>query len=178
MPHPILNLDDVKLLDWGHGGAATPGLGEAPERFQARMGEIGGRLGSRQLGYMLTITPPGKAAFPRHSHRANEEMFFILEGQGEVLIGEARHPIRAGDVICCPAGGPETAHQIVNTGQADLKYLGVSTLISPEFVDYPDSGKFGVSIYEDGEVPDGRRPRRFRQLVRRSEEQPDYWEGE
>ena len=177
MPHPIVNLDELELIDWGHGSAAAPRLGQAPEAFQAKLGEIGERVGSVQLGYMLTVTPPGKAAFPRHSHRVNEEMFFILEGAGEVVIGEARHPIRAGDVICCPAGGSESAHQIINTGAVDLKYLGVSTLISPEMVDYPDSGKFGVSVYEQGQGEDGRR-RRFRQLVRLSQDPPAYWEGE
>ena len=39
------------------------------------------------LHYNLTAVPPGKRAFPFHNHRVNEEMFFILEGTGEVRIG-------------------------------------------------------------------------------------------
>jgi hypothetical protein len=34
---------------------------------------------------------------------------------------------RSGDVIACPAGGRETAHQIINTGTDELRYLAVST---------------------------------------------------
>ena len=49
-------------------------------------------------------------------------MFFVLHGSGEVRIGEARYPIRAGDIIACPAGGKETAHQIINTGNEELRY--------------------------------------------------------
>lgn len=47
-------------------------------------------------------------------------------------------------MIACAVGGPETAHQIVNTSNAELKYLAVSTRLSPEVCDYPDSEKFGV----------------------------------
>ena len=51
---------------------------------------------------------------------------------------------KLGDIIACPPGGPETAHQILNTGNEELRYLAVSTKPSPEICDYPDSGKFGV----------------------------------
>jgi len=118
MPHPILNIADVELSPWGRGGPSGPGLGQAPEGFQARMGEIGARIGSRKLGYGLTALAPGKAAFPRHSHRVNEEMFFVLQGTGEAVVGDERHAIRPGDVIACPPGGPETAHQMSTPARA------------------------------------------------------------
>ena len=41
-------------------------------------------------------------------------MFFIVKGTGTLRYGSETRKIRAGDVICCPVGGPETAHQIVN----------------------------------------------------------------
>lgn len=165
MTRPILNIADLEFRPWGKG-----------ERFEARMGAIGTRLGAQKLGYNLTALPPGKRAFPFHNHRANEEMFFVVEGEGEVRIGEARYPIRSGDVIACPPGGPETAHQIINTSQtAELKYLAVSTRLSPEIADYPDSGKFGVLA----ELPPGAdgKPRVWR-FLGRGEASLDYWEGE
>ena len=118
--------------------------------------------------------PPGKRAFPFHNHRANEEMFFVLSGSGEIRIGSDVHPIRAGDVIACPAGGPETAHQIINTGTEELRYLAVSTKMSPEIAEYPDTGKFGITAqYQAG--PDGQ-PRMF-MFVGREDQSLDYWEG-
>ncbi len=135
----ILNIDDV---------AYKPSPLPLPDRLKAKygavMGQIGAALGSQKLGYNVTRVPPGKRAFPRHHHRVNEEMFFVLEGSGEVRIGEETFPIRKGDVICCPPGGPELAHQIVNTSDAELCYLAVSTKESPEIAEYPDSGSFGV----------------------------------
>ena len=88
--------------------------------------------------------PPGKRAWPFHNHHINEELFIILDGEGTVRIGESAHPVRTGDVIGAPPGGKETAHQLVNTGTRDLRYLCVSTKIPSEIVEYPDSGKIAA----------------------------------
>ncbi len=71
-------------------------------------------------------------------------MFLILEGEGELRFGQLRYPLRAMDVIACPPGGAEVAHQIINTGLGPLRYLAVSTLAPIELAEYPDSGKIGV----------------------------------
>ncbi len=42
-------------------------------------------------------------------------MFLILEG--ELRFGNERFAIRKHEVIACPPGGPEGAHQIINTGE-------------------------------------------------------------
>lgn len=172
MDKPIINIAEVELLPRP---AAFAPKGPAAERYDARMGMIAPRLGARKLGYNLTAVPPGKRAFPFHSHHANEEMVYVIEGAGEVRIGDAVHPIRAGDIIALPPGGPETAHQIVNTGPADLKYLAVSTRIYPEVAEYPTTGKYGV-LSELPPGPDGA-PRTFR-TVGRAGQDVDYWEGE
>ncbi len=164
MTRPILNIADLEFRNFGNGG-----------RFDARLGAIGGKLGAQKLGYNITALAPGKCAFPFHSHRVNEEMFFVLEGTGELRVGDARHPIRAGDVIACPPGGPETAHQISNNGSAELKYLAVSTKFSPEIAEYPDSRKFGV-LAEFGPSADGK-PQGFR-FLGRTDASLDYWDGE
>ena len=63
----------------------------------------------------------------------------------------------------------------MNTGAAEMKFLAVSTMLSPEIVDYPDSGKFGALEFS-GVGPDGR-PRGSRFIGRR-ETGVDYWDGE
>lgn len=174
MKRPIMNLADVELQPWGH-GAEIPGVGTPSEKFEARVGAISGRLGARLLGYGLVVLPPGKAAFPHHNHLANEEMFFIIEGEGEVRIGAARYPIKKGDILACPPGGTETAHQIVNTGASPLHYLGVSTRLSPEIIQYPDTRRVAFAA-EAPPGPDGS-SRGVRQIVRDGESL-EYWEGE
>ncbi len=156
MPRPIINVADVSLdptsPDWA---VAT---GHPAEDFSAKTGAISARIGARKLGYNITAVPSGKRAAPFHSHPAKEEMFFVLQGSGEVRIGEARYPVRTGDVIACPAGGKETAHQIINTGIEELRYLAVSTEHCLEMAQYPDSGKFAVGAVV-GTAPDGTQQR-------------------
>lgn len=174
MPAPILNLADLEFRFWGHRGEYR-GATRPSERYDARIGAISGRIGAQKLGYNLTVLPPGKSAFPRHSHRVNEEMFLILEGEGEIRIGDTRHGVKSGDVIACPPGGPETAHQITNTSDAELKFLAVSTRLSPEIAEYPDSGKIGV--YAEFAHNAGGQTQGMRFLTRAGES-VDYWEGE
>ncbi len=161
MTKPIVNLADVALSDHGHG-----------EKYQARIGRIGPLVGAEQLGYNVTAIAPGKRAFPFHNHIVNEEMFLVLEGEGEVRIGDARYPIRKGDVVCCRAGGHETAHQIVNTSTVELRVFAVSTQMLPEVAEYPDSGKFGVLNRKQSGTSAVTR------FVGRAEASLDYWEGE
>ena len=172
MAKPILNISEIELQPRPAVMAAT---GPAADRYDARMGMIAPLLGAQKLGYNLTAVPPGKRAFPFHNHHVNEEMFFVLEGRGEIRIGEKTHPIRKGDIIACPPGGRETAHQIINTDVTELKYLAISTRLSPEVAEYPDSDKFGV-LAEAPPGPDGQRDM-FR-FVGRKQNSIDYWDGE
>ena len=172
MVKPIVNIADIELQPRPAAFAAT---GEAAQRFDARMGFIAPLIGAQKLGYNITAVPPGKSAFPFHNHRVNEEMFFVIHGSGELRYGDAVYPIKEGDIIACPPGGKDKAHQIVNTGDIEMRYLAVSTKISPEIAEYPDSGKFGVLA--EFPAASGGQPQTFR-FVGRESQSVDYWEGE
>ena len=162
MRKQIVNIAELELQPRPPQFAPT---GPAAERYEARMAPIGPRIGAKKLGYNLTAVPPGKRAFPFHSHRVQEEMFYVIEGTGEVRLGAERFAIRAGDIIACPTGGPETAHQIINTGSTELKYLAVSSRDSAEICEYPDTGK--IAGFSD-----------TLRFVLRGDQQVGYWEGE
>lgn len=144
-PDPIFNIADLDYIDIGH-GHEWPGAGQAHPKYQARMGMIAPKVGARHMGYNITLIAPGKRAFPLHNHRFFEEMFLVLEGHGHIRIGKdsAPRPIRPGDVIACPPGGPETAHQIINTGETEMKIFAVSAGSGAEICQYPDVGTFAV----------------------------------
>lgn len=133
MPKPFVNLDELAFDDVEDNGFYT-----------SRRAKFSAAIGARQLGYNLTELPPGKAQCPFHSHRAEEEMFLILEGEGELRFGDQRYPLRKHDVIACPTGGPEVAHQIINTGSTTMRYLSLSNLQAVEICEYPDSDKIGA----------------------------------
>jgi len=129
----VVNVDDLELESFEKGS-----------RYASRYARIGPKLGAKDLGYSYDIVPPGKSSCPFHSHRAEEEMFFVIRGAGTLRYGQETRKIRAGDVICCPVGGPDTAHQIINDSDADLAYLSISTMMPAEVCEYPDSKKIGA----------------------------------
>lgn len=118
-----------------------------------------------KLGAAVDTVPPGKRSCPYHLHHAQEEMFIVLEGEGTLRVAGEMVPIRAGDVIFIPPG-PEYPHHILNTSNADLKYLSISTQERPEICEYPDSNKFGAS------------PKRNDWVMQKRENNLDYWDGE
>ena len=159
MAKPIMNLDDIVFDDIEENGLYT-----------SRRATIGDHIGARKLGYNLTILPPGKAQCPFHSHHGEEEMFLILEGEGELRFGAARYPLRAHDVVACPTGGAEVAHQILNTGTIPLRYLALSNRVEIEACEYPDSGKVMVRAGSPGD-------RKLRKIFR-AETDVDYYDRE
>jgi uncharacterized cupin superfamily protein len=171
MSRCVINLDAVQFED-------RPPMfqpkGDAAKRFASRMAQVGSLIGARLLGYNITSVPTGMRAFPLHNHHVNEEMFFILSGSGELRVGEERQALRAGDFIASPPGGPDVAHQIINTGNEELRYLAVSTMLTPEVVEYPDSGKFGAVLRK--KMPDG--SMRVLRHIDREGTGLDYWDGE
>lgn len=167
----VINLDEVTIEERPTFFQAT---GEAKQRYASQHGQVSTRIGARLLGYNVTVVPPGMRAFPLHNHHANEEMFFILEGKGELRTGEERSTVRAGDFICSPPGGPELAHQLINTGSGELKYLAVSTMIYPEMVEYPDSGKLAMISRQ----PKADGTQRVIRHISRESIGLGYWEGE
>ncbi len=157
----IINISELEFKT-----SPVPMPESVKEKYEgAQMGQVGMVLGSKKLGYNVTVVPAGKRAFPFHNHHVNEEMFFVLEGQGEVRIGAETLPIKKGDFISCPPGSKELAHQIINTSKAELRYLAVSSKESPEIADYPDTGKFGI-------LAEG-----FRYLGK-PDQSLGYWDGE
>jgi uncharacterized cupin superfamily protein len=156
---PIMNLAEVEFDDVEENGLYT-----------SSRATISDHIGARNLGYNLTVLPPGKAQCPFHSHHGEEEMFLILEGEGELRFGQERFPIRRHDVIACPPGGPEVAHQIINTGTTELRYLALSTLVELEACEYPDSGKIMIAA--------GKRGDRGLRKIFRAEATVDYYDRE
>ncbi|MCF3639511.1 cupin domain-containing protein [Rhizobium sp. TRM95111] len=158
---PIVRLKDLNLEHWTQGTL-----------YESRDASFGATLGLVGLGVSYGEVPPGKSGCPFHNHHVEDELFVILEGSGTYRFGDDRYDLAAGDVLGAPAGGPETAHQIVNTGTTPLRYLSISTMAATEICEYPDSGKFLAKTRS----ATGGRPA-FRHIGRPAAS-VDYWDGE
>ncbi|MEO8305688.1 MAG: cupin domain-containing protein [Betaproteobacteria bacterium] len=124
---------------------------------------------ARKLGASIDTVAPGMRSCPYHFHHAQEEMFIVLDGTGTLRVAGELIALRAGDIAFIPPG-PQYPHQIINTSDAPLKYLSISTRDSPEICEYPDSGKYLAMA----SLPDGN----YFDAIQRAKESVDYWDGE
>lgn len=156
----IINIDDIPTRTF-HSGP----------RFEAALGDIDGALGTTQLGATLHVVPAGKTAWPYHRHHGNDEIFFVVSGEGTYRVGGERKPIRTGDLIGAPAGGE--AHQIINSGTAELRYVAFANHGRADLIEYPDSGQVSMAIAHGND----REPASFLELRGRITP-TEYWDGE
>jgi uncharacterized cupin superfamily protein len=132
--------------------------------YDTRCCSVSNGTAAAKLGAGYDILAPGMRACPYHFHRAQEELFVILEGAGSLRVAGEMLPVKAGDVVFIPAG-PEYPHQFINTSDAPMKYLSISTQDTPEICEYPDSDKF--TAYDKGFG-----------ATQRAAANLDYWDGE
>ena len=110
--------------------------------------------------------PPGKSNYPFHYHTTNEEVFYVIAGNGILETFDEKYPITVGDIIVCPVG-KSGAHKIVNTSETEnLVYLDVDTNNTPDIAYYPRSNKIGIRA--KGGIHDNYK----------ADEKVDYYDGE
>ncbi len=133
--------------------------------FRSRPARLGAQAGAQQLGATLYEIPPGAASFPFHAHHHNEEMAIVISGRPTLRTPEGERELAVGEVVAFPAGGAG-AHRFDNRTEEPARILLISTMLSPEIVEYPDSGKVGV-----------RSPHDLRKMLA-AEPELGYWDGE
>jgi quercetin dioxygenase-like cupin family protein len=68
---------------------------------------------------MLFVVPPG-AGPPPHAHAREDESFYIVAGEFEVLVGGQTQRLKAGDFVHLPRGVP---HAFRNVGDTMGRFL-------------------------------------------------------
>ena len=89
-----------------------------------------------------------------------------MRGQPTLRTMDGEQELREGDVVVFPRG-KGGLHQVSNRTDSAIRVLMLSSLIAPDIVEYPDSGKVGARS-TDGE----------RILLSRPGPMLDYWDGE
>jgi len=127
---------------------------------------VGRRMGAELLGGSLYELAPGDRLYPYHTHHANEEWLLVVRGEPTLRTPEGEQALREGDVVAFPRG-EEGLHQVINRTETPIRVLMLSTMIAPDIVDYPDSGKLGA-----------RNAKGERIMLGRPGPILDYWDGE
>src|ERR687890_2821464 len=159
----VVNEQDLEWGEQSHG-----------EKFGYRRKQLSSAAGGEKLGCSLYEVPPGRRAWPYHYPLANEEAIYVLEGSGTLGTGGEDIGVSQGDYVALPARVQE-AHQLVNDSGAVLRYLCFSTMVEPDVMVYPDSGKVGIF---GGAAPGGPKEKRTFSKFLREETEVGYYEGE
>jgi mannose-6-phosphate isomerase-like protein (cupin superfamily) len=87
-----------------------------------------GNTGSGRLDFRISRYAP--AAFvEEHVHKVQEQVYYVLEGEGVLTLDAERHLMRPHDYVWVPPG---VRHSFHNTGTAGLVFLVVTTPASDE----------------------------------------------
>lgn len=73
-----------------------------------------------QMGYTV-VYADGKTT--GHSHAQHEEVYYVIQGRGKMVVGETEYEIKAGDALYVPFGA---FHATYNTGILPLHLLWVT----------------------------------------------------
>ena len=83
---------------------------------------------SKHLDYRISMYQP-MAYVEKHSHKVQEQVYHVLEGEGLMEVGDKTHVVRKHDVIYLPPGVP---HSINNTGVVDLVFIVATSPVTDE----------------------------------------------
>lgn len=84
--------------------------------------------GSRHLDYRISTYQP-MAYVEGHSHKKQEQVYHILDGEGLMEIDGETRVVRKNDVIFITPG---TWHSIQNSGLGDLTFIVVTTPVTDD----------------------------------------------
>jgi uncharacterized cupin superfamily protein len=139
---------------------------EEREGWRSKDAWIGARIESELIGGSLYELEPGNKLWPYHTHHANEEWLIVVRGRPTLRTADGEQDLREGDVVCFRRG-KDGFHQVSNRTDLPVRVLMLSTLIKPDIVEYPDSGKIGSRSVAGDRI-----------LLARPGPDLDYWDGE
>jgi len=139
---------------------------EEREGWRSKDAWIGARLKAELIGASMYELEPGNRLWPYHTHHANEEWLLVVRGQPTLRSADGEQELREGDVVCFRRG-KDGLHQVSNRTDSPIRILMISTLIAPDIVEYPDSGKIGARSVAGERI-----------LLSRPGPELDYWDGE
>jgi quercetin dioxygenase-like cupin family protein len=69
---------------------------------------------------LLEVSLAPGMGVPRHTHTREDEAYYVLAGELEVVVGDETFVLRAGDTLMAPRDVP---HQLRNSGNSENHYL-------------------------------------------------------
>lgn len=81
---------------------------------------IGKKEGAQNFAFRYYQLSPGSHS--KQEQHPHDHGILVLQGEGEVLLGEQRYPVTRGDIIYIT---PDLPHQLINSSQEHLGFICV-----------------------------------------------------
>ena len=78
------------------------------------------RLNPAHLSACVIRVAPGETVRPAHAHPNGEELIYIIEGSGRVMVDGAVDAVRTGTAVLFPQG---SVHMLQNSGSEEMKVI-------------------------------------------------------
>ena len=127
MKLPIIDENSVEALD-------LPGR-------RLRWIVTGENTGAKHCTMCVIEVQPGETVRPAHSHPNGEEIIYIMQGSGRVMIEGVVEPVKAGCAVLFPQGN---IHMLQNSGDELMK---VACFFAPP------TGLDNYKFFEDIQFP-------------------------
>ena len=109
-------VEKMARLPWkefpGHFGGALSKMLVGPENS-----------GTSRIDFRISRYAPN-AYVQEHSHKVQEQIYYVLEGEGVLTVGKEEHLMRPHDYVYLPPG---VSHSFTNTGLSGLVFMVVTT---------------------------------------------------
>lgn len=120
-PELRLLLEKMANMPWreypGHFGGALSKELAGPET-----------TGSKRVDFRISHYAPA-AYVGEHVHKVQEQVYYVLEGEGILTLDDTKHLMRSHDYVFVPPG---VRHSFTNTGTQGLVFLVITTPASDD----------------------------------------------
>lgn len=102
----VINREQAKIFNTPHGSEIRPLIDRTTSNIEL-------------CSLAEEVLPPG-AAVIRHHHLQTEEVYYILSGEGEMVVENETRNVKSGDAIFIPRA---KTHTLKNTGTEQMTLL-------------------------------------------------------
>jgi uncharacterized cupin superfamily protein len=131
-----VNTNNMEELVWASPKGKFAGAGKQVSEALGRKPFSTDLMERHPFDIEICRIPPGKAAYPYHTHSAQWEFYHIISGNGVARHKDGKTSIEPGDAFIF---GPNEPHQLINDGDQDLVMYVVADNPIGESGYYPDS---------------------------------------
>ena len=79
------------------------------------------------MSYIREVVLHSGSTIGIHPHEGDEEIYYVISGEGEMIVDDETRPVKPGDTVLTKSG---SRHGLINTSNQDLKIFVVCARVA------------------------------------------------